>query len=210
MKLTLVFGTLLGLLLTVSAVPQAQAGFPLISGSKIKKLIGPYPARNTDKEVADFDELLQWQDKRSEEECAVARADEKASFQNMFAGSRGPLTPAEGRRLRGRMLRYTWAIETNIFHAKSIYRRIRPFKRNSRIQPCVKRPESHAYPSGHTASARAYARILSKIYPSRAQAFMDRADEIAHLRVLGGVHHPTDIVAGKKLGDAIAVRLVGR
>jgi hypothetical protein len=38
---------------------------------------------------------------------------------------------------------------------------------------------------------------------------MKRGDEISMHRVLGGVHHPSDIVAGKKLGDAMAMEIVG-
>jgi hypothetical protein len=49
-----------------------------------------------------------------------------------------------------------------------------------------------------------FARLLSRIYPERAKAFMERGDEIANNRILGGVHHPTDIISGKKLGDALA------
>ena len=32
---------------------------------------------------------------------------------------------------------------------------------------------------------------------------MERADEIAQNRIIGGVHHPSDIVAGKKLADKV-------
>jgi acid phosphatase (class A) len=44
--------------------------------------------------------------------------------------------------------------------------------------------------------------VLSKLDPSRKELFMKRADQIAADRVLAGVHHPSDIEAGKKLGDA--------
>lgn len=36
----------------------------------------------------------------------------------------------------------------------------------------------------------------------------DRADLIAEDRVLAGVHHPSDIEAGKKLGDAVFKKLL--
>jgi acid phosphatase (class A) len=56
--------------------------------------------------------------------------------------------------------------------------------------------------------SRILARVLSRIYPDRAAAFMQRADEIAKNRVLGGVHHPSDIEAGKKLGDLVANKML--
>ena len=44
---------------------------------------------------------------------------------------------------------------------------------------------------------------LSDFVPVRRAAFLARADEIAQDRVIGGVHHPTDVAAGKVLADEI-------
>ena len=49
--------------------------------------------------------------------------------------------------------------------------------------------------------------LLSEWDPTREAQFRARADLIGHDRVMSGVHHPTDIVAGKKLGDEIFKKL---
>ena len=42
------------------------------------------------------------------------------------------------------------------------------------------------------------------MFPERAALLLKLGDQAALNRVIGGVHHPSDIAAGKKLGDAIA------
>ena len=92
--------------------------------------------------------------------------------------------------------------------AKNYYKRPRPFDyADETVDPCIEKATGYAYPSGHATSARLYARLLGKMYPERAEAFLKRGDEAALFRVLGGVHHPTDIEAGKKLGDALALKV---
>lgn len=188
---------------------SAEAGFPILTRKEIQSVIGPYPANGSEAENVDFDELLHWQNTRTPEDCARADRDHSDSFENLFAGPQGPLTAQEARSLRPYMARFTWAVDLNIGLSKAVYRRPRPFRLRTEIEPCIKLPSSWAYPSGHTISARVFARILSKLYPAREHALMRRADEAAMNRVIGGVHHPSDIVAGKKLGDVIAERLIG-
>lgn len=62
---------------------------------------------------------------------------------------------------------------------------------------------SFSYPSGHSALAEFYARILSIALPDRAADFKARALQIAQDRMIGGVHYPTDVRDGVLLGDQI-------
>jgi len=43
-------------------------------------------------------------------------------------------------------------------------------------------------------------------FPKRAKLFFKRANAIAKNRMLGGVHYPSDIRAGKKLADYLAAK----
>ena len=47
-------------------------------------------------------------------------------------------------------------------------------------------------------------RLLADLIPTRQEGIRARADEIAELRVAAGVHFPTDVEAGSKLGEALA------
>jgi len=45
--------------------------------------------------------------------------------------------------------------------------------------------------------------MLAELVPSMRKVCLARADEAALDRVIGGVHHPADIEAGKKLADKL-------
>lgn len=201
-KLILAFSVLT----TLTSIAQAQdekltIGF--FSKKEIRRMLGDYPAVGSEGEAADFEALLDYQHTRSQEECDLAAAEKTPTLKTMFASEHGPLTKKEARRLAPRFWKAYIEAGLNIHIAKKAFKRPRPFVSNSDIKPCIPLATSDAYPSGHTAIARVFARLLSDIYPERAEAFMERADQVALNRVIGGVHHPSDIVAGKKLGDAI-------
>lgn len=176
----------------------------LLSPSDIRSILGAYPARGSSEELTDFAILFKYQLTRSAQDCAKAAADEKVSLQNFFAGAKGPLTKAEVSRLTPRLIKGMGEAGINILNAKRLYHRPRPYVLNPLIKPCITKEHSSAYPSGHTAFSRVMAIVLARIYPERQVALIERADEIALGRVIGGVHHPSDIIAGKKLADAIA------
>ena len=180
------------------------AFFKILSKSKIRSIIGPYPARGSEAEAKDFEIMLSLQETRTDEQCAFAATHEQATLKNIFYKDNGPLTNREANRLTVLLLKAYAEAGVNIYFAKGVYKRPRPYISRPDIVPCIDREGSYAYPSGHTTVARVFARILSRIYPERAEAFMKRADEAAQNRVLGGVHHPSDIEAGKKLGDYLS------
>lgn len=185
-----------------------SAGFakelPILKAQEIYKIVGRYPSVGSEAEAEDFRVLLEWQANRTEAQCGEASSQERASFVQMFAANNGPLTVVEAEKIAEKMDRYRKAATTNNSVGKEHFRRPRPYVYHAEVVPCVRRETSFAYPSGHSTVARVSARILSKLYPARAEAIMKRGDEIALNRVLGGVHHPTDIEAGKKLGDHLA------
>lgn len=192
---------ILGLILFLN-LSQVAWGFDI-------DVIGPFPPRGSLLEQEDFKQMLIYQKTRTIEECAEAQREANSGMQVFFAGPKGPLT-AEEASVANKKLRFLTAkVGTKIFLLKTKYARLRPYLTNSEIKPCIELESSKSYPSGHTTLARVYARVLSVMYPERAAQLMKRADEIATNRVLGGVHHPSDIEAGKKLGDALAEDYLG-
>ena len=196
-------GTILTLLIT--SVP-VSAGVPVLSPATIAKTIGPYPAYGSVGEANDDRILMDFQGTRSELDCKTAAAQENGSLKTFFGGPQGPLTDGEVKSLNSKFLKAHAVAAVNIEIAKRIYKRQRPYNRNQAITPCIPLETSYSYPSGHTTMSRLYGRILSKMYPKRAEAFMKAADAAAQNRVLGGVHNPSDIEAGKKLGDKLAAK----
>ncbi len=198
----------LGIIFSAHSVTAAEAApFPILH---LKKIVGPFPAMGTTESDEDFKILMHYQETRTAEECAAAATEEKGTLKNLFGGPHGLLTDKEVRHFSIDMKRGMIAAGLDHSIAKLIYKRPRPFVSHAEIKPCIKMPNNYSYPSGHATISRVYARILGTLYPERAAAFLARADEIAMHRVLGGVHHPSDIEAGKRLGDAIAERILDR
>ncbi|HXH32156.1 MAG TPA: phosphatase PAP2 family protein [Bacteriovoracaceae bacterium] len=181
-----------------------QVSTPVYTTTAMKKMLGPYPEAGSEEHFMDFDTLLDIQDQRTPESCAVAAKQKSFTLTNLFVVDGGPLTRQEALILSPLMAKVYLDAEINIQIAKNAFKRRRPYLTNFQIVPCVGLEKSYAYPSGHATLSRLAARVLAKLFPERAEAFIRRADAVAWNRVLGGVHHPSDIVAGKKLGDMLA------
>lgn len=178
--------------------------FDFLSNKEIKKLLGDYPPLKEPSGEQDFEEVLSYQNTRTEQDCRKAAAQDVVSLENLFVKDNGPLTLAEAKKLKlGFALLYVEA-GLNIWKAKALFKRPRPYDSHAVLKPCVPKESSYSYPSGHTTLARFFARSLAEIYPDRAVQFLERADQISENRVIGGVHYPSDIAAGKVLGDEIA------
>jgi len=65
-------------------------------------------------------------------------------------------------------------------------------------------PLSTSFPSGHSASAFAFASGVGASLPVAAVPLRALATLVAYSRVHTGVHYPADVVAGSVLGGAIA------
>lgn len=89
---------------------------------------------------------------------------------------------------------------------KLVWKRPRPFV----VDPSIKPPLDHvpsprqSYPSGHSSSAFAAARVISVLEPKLAAEAYSLATQVATSRVYAGVHFPSDVIAGALLGTAVA------
>ena len=59
-----------------------------------------------------------------------------------------------------------------------------------------------SYPSARTASSSVWALLLGDVFTHRRAALLAHADRTAQLRLIGGAHFPSDLHAGKQVGDA--------
>jgi len=164
------------------------------------------PLPGSDIDQADLKVLQAWQAKRTAAECVQARAEARGNFESLF-GNVNPFSKP----LPPEVAAFFKLIHADLDYAvgtlKDRYQRPRPAWRGFGITPCIDIIGGYAYPSGHTANARLFALILSDVAPERRAEFMARADEAALNRVIGGVHYPSDIDAGKMLADEIYVEL---
>jgi YegS/Rv2252/BmrU family lipid kinase len=93
---------------------------------------------------------------------------------------------------------------------KFVWRRQRPAADILGIRPSlIAMPKSFSFPSGHSASAFAFAAGVAGEWPAVGAPVGGAAALVAYSRVHTGVHFPSDVVAGAGIGVAAGV-LAGR
>jgi membrane-associated phospholipid phosphatase len=88
---------------------------------------------------------------------------------------------------------------------KRVYRRRRP-DRAAALSPArhVTMPASTSFPSGHAASAFAFASAIGRHLPGLGVPIRLLAAGVAYSRVHSGVHYPGDVVVGSLVGAGTA------
>ena len=90
---------------------------------------------------------------------------------------------------------------------KDHWKRQRPYQMDEHLW--LGQPEkSFGYPSGHSTRGTVQALLLAELFPARKEAILAIGRDIGWDRVLIGKHFPTDIYAGRVLGQAIVRELL--
>lgn len=88
---------------------------------------------------------------------------------------------------------------------KCIFRRRRPQRRASSKGRFVRMPKSASFPSGHTASAFAFASAAVGYAPFFTYPIFALATAVGYSRVHTGVHYPGDVLGGAVLGTVTGI-----
>ena len=85
---------------------------------------------------------------------------------------------------------------------KPLARRSRPDRDGAEVVDgrLVPMPESTSFPSGHSASAFAFAEAVSSVIPALGVPLRLAAATVAYSRVHVGVHYPGDVIVGSLIG----------
>ncbi len=180
----------------------AGAGFMAPSALDYTALLPPPPSAGSLAAQAELDVVLQVQAWRTPEQVAWAKLVEKDQVFNhaavlgaWFTAERLPRTAAFFKTI-GDDLR---AIDAA---SKRPFQRARPWTIDARVEPCVTKPASNSYPSGSAMQSLVWAELLAELVPAKRDELIARAHRAGWGRVLGGVHWPSDVTAGRVLAVA--------
>ena len=187
----------------VSVVPTPVAPVDLVA------ILPAAPLPNSEADKADLATLLELQHSRTQAMCDRAKADVTISLKQFFRGMGINYEPALAPAVED-----VFKLAEPVQHqasstAKDYYKRLRPYDASADLVPCIsKTPGSFAYPSGHTVWAYSTAILLVRMLPEKRDALFARAADYARQRMIGGVHYPSDVDAGRVGGTVVADHLL--
>jgi len=196
-------GSLLVLLL---ATASAFAGhYVADTPLDLRALLTPPPAADSLVTSAELDVVLQLQELRTPALAKRAQEIENETLFSFASDVTGPWFKAES-------LPQTAALFAAVREdfipvnraSKALWPRKRPPYTDARVKPCVEFSDSGAYPSGHGIQSALWAVLLAELLPDHAAGFQNRARETRRLKLFTGVHYPSDLEAGRIVGEALA------
>ena len=179
----------------------ARAAWQDLSASEFR--VPAPPAAGSAASFQEFEALLVLQSTRTPEQCALATKMKVPDFASLYAPS-GILSASEMASVQPFVDRVSRKASdvTGVF--KKEYARPRPYDEDSRLRPCADKPGgATAYPSGHATAGAVDACVLGRIFPDRAARLADWGRYVGQLRLISGVHHPSDVAAGQALAASI-------
>jgi acid phosphatase (class A) len=201
--------TLLVATLLAAAPAAAEEACPLLAaeGGPVA-VAGPAPRAGSPEADADRAVVLWEQRTRTAAEVARAAAEEQLSLED-FAEVLGPgFDPARHPRTEALLARAAGASRPCVAAAKVATARPRPYAADPAVTPTVPREPTFSYPSGHATRGAIFAAVLAELAPARRQALLRRGAQVGEDRVVAGVHYPSDVAAGQRLGAAVARALL--
>jgi len=195
------------------AAAAADPSRPFITNADLDLLrfVAPPPADDSAETRADLDTLIGLQNTRTPEMVANASADIAqdvwrftnalpAALQPRFDKQALPQVDAFFDRLR--------STKSAVIDPPKLYwHRPRPYDLSPQIVPGINKEHTLSYPSGHATGGTLMAIVLADMLPEYRDAILRRAVDYARNRSVGGVHYPSDVVAGRIVGTLIAARL---
>jgi hypothetical protein len=191
------------------ALPLASARAQQPPAPAYLEVVGEPPAPGSDAAKADLAIVLWEQQRRTADDVKRAKAEERFTLA-AFAEALGPgFDPARYPRTAALLERAGADSHDASSALKKRFNRKRPFVAYpDLVHPAIMLEPSPSFPSGHATRSAFFALLLAQLAPERKPELIARGAQIAIDRVIGGVHWPSDIEAGQRLGRKLAEDLL--
>jgi acid phosphatase (class A) len=192
----------LGLLFFV-ALPLLAESYYLTPGHPDGvALLAPPPAAGSAEEAADLATVRAVVKARTPAEEARAIKDAKLAI-SLFEPAIGPFfKPGKLPKTEALFQKVKKDVAEPINTVKDYWKRRRPYEVDEHLSAGA--PENdYGYPSAHSTRGTVQALLLAELFPEHKEAILEIGRNLGWDRVLLGKHFPTDIYAGRVLGQAL-------
>lgn len=182
--------------------PSPSPSAPAVAEPDWAALIGPPPDEGSAQDARDLAALLRLQAARSPADVDRILGEDHPGLDTFAAALGDGFDPA----------RYPLTAHLLARAGRDLKAVAEPLKAEfGRPRPCLAHPDvipigpchgGGSYPSFHAARGALFAALLADLAPDRAQAIQARGLQLGSDRALGGLHHPSDVRAGQRLGAA--------
>jgi acid phosphatase (class A) len=171
----------------------------------LRALLTPPPAADSLVTRAELEVVLQFQDLRTP---ALAQRAQEIENETLFSFASDVVGPWFTAEKLPRTAALFAAVREDFIAvnraSKGLWPRKRPPFADPRVKPCVEFSDSGSYPSGHGIQSALWAGLLAELLPDHAAGFQARALETRRMKLFTGVHYPSDLEAGRLVGEALA------
>ncbi len=167
-------------------------------------LIGPPPAPGSVELAEDLAIVLWMQETRTADQIELAESQEDFDLDDFAEILAKPMTRVNAIELRAALKEVIEEVKLEYEAIKAHYARARPYRQSELVHPVFEHEGSKGYPSGHSTRGMIYALLLADVFPEQKDTLIEYGRHVGYNRVLVGVHFPSDVRAGQKLGTAYA------
>ncbi len=190
-------------------VAQQPAASAQPGAESYLKVVGNPPAANSEVAKADLAIILWEQQRRTPEDIRRAKSEEKLTLAAFADAAGRELDPARFPKTLSLIEKATADVKKVTDVLKKKFERPRPFvAKPEQVKPAIALEPSASFPSGHATRGVFFAAILAQLAPEKSAELAARGLMIGIDRVIGGVHWPSDVEAGQRLGRKIADNLL--
>lgn len=172
------------------------------------KILAPAPLPGSTTTKEDLRMLLDLQALRTPAAVAAANADVVRNL-SRFSEAVGTDLSKSAAPVANAVIDRAWDQSYALVTAvKQHWKRERPYLADPAIHLAVPAENTPSYPSGHATYGMEMAILLAAIVPEKATVIFARGTQFGFERLIGGVHYPSDVEAGRITGSVLAAELL--